>query len=236
MTTDTTTLDAVLRRLNRLERQNRALRYLFLLIFLIIAGVVLMGQSQTNETMQAQRFILTDADGNTRAMLSTNEQGGANLVLVDANGKQRVNLGMTLSETLLSMLDSDAKVRTMLGTDNAHGTFLSINNANGRRRAELAVDNKKAAGLSFFGPGEKSSTSLGEDASGSALVLSRPDLTEGIVLSARQQDASVSLIEPSGVMAALGNAQPPGPGEINRYAAASLVLFDKKGQVLWRVP
>lgn len=235
MTTDTTTLDAVLRRLNRLERQNRALRYLFLLIFLIIAGVVLMGQSQTNETIQAQRFILTDADGTTRAMLSTNEQGGANLVLVDAKGKQRVNLGMTLSETLLSMLDADAKVRTMLGTDNAHGTFLSINSANGRRRAELA-DNKKGAGLSFFGPGEKSSTSLGEDASGSALVLSRPDLTEGIVLSARQQDASVSLIDPSGLMAALGNAQPPGPGEMNRYAAASLVLFDKKGQVLWRVP
>jgi hypothetical protein len=235
MTTETPTFEMVIARLTRVEAENRNLKRLLYLLALLVGAALLMGQGETNHVIEAQKFILTDAEGKTRALLDSNDQGGSNLVLVDANGKQRVNLGMTLSDTLLSLLDSNEKVRTMLGTDNAHGTFLAIHGANGRKRA-LFIDDKKGVGLSFFGPGEKTSTSLGEDSSGSALVLRRPDLTEGIVLSAKQEDAGIDLINQTGLMATLGNSQSPGQGEVNRYAAASFVLYDKKGQVLFRMP
>ncbi|MBZ5535024.1 MAG: hypothetical protein LAO31_03635 [Acidobacteriia bacterium] len=235
MTTETPTLEMVIARLTRVEAQNRNLkRFLFALV-LVVGAVLLMGQAEPNHVVEARKFVLTDAEGKTRALLDSNEQGGTNLVLIDVNGKQRVNLGMTQSDTLLSLLDANEKVRTMLGTDNAHGTFLAINGPNGHKRA-LLIDDKKGVGVSFFGPGEKTSTSLGEDASGSALVLRRPDLTEGIVLSAKQGDASIDLIDQSNLMATLGNSQAPGPGEVNRYTAASFVLYDKKGQVLFRMP
>ncbi|MFI5175701.1 MAG: hypothetical protein ACHQKY_12635 [Terriglobia bacterium] len=235
MTTETPNFELVIERLTRVEAQNRNLKRLLYFLFLLVGAVLLMGQAETNHVIEAQKFILTDAEGRTRAILDSNEQGGANLVLVDANGKQRVNLGTTRSDTLLSLLDANEKVRTMLGTDNAHGTFLAIHGANGRKRA-LFIDDKMGVGLSFFGPGEKTSTSLEENALGSALVLRRPDLTEGIVLSAKQEDAGIDLINQNGLMATLGNSQPPGPGEVNRYAAASFVLYDKKGQVLFRMP
>lgn len=235
MTPELPTLEMVVARLTRVEVQNRNLRRLVCALALLVGAVLLMGQAETNHVIEAQKFILTDSEGKTRALLNSNEQGGANFVIVDASGKQRVNLGTTHSDTLLSLLDANEKVRTMLGTDNAHGTFLAINGANGRKRA-LFLDDKKGVGVSFFGPGEKTSTSLGEDASGSALVLRRPDLTDGIVLSARQGDASINLIDQSNLMATLGNSQPPGPGEVNRYSAASFVLYDKKGQVLFRMP
>ena len=235
MATETPTLEMVIERLTRVETQNRNLRRLLYALALLAGAVLLMGQGETNHVIEARKFVLTDADGKTRALLDSNEQGGANLVLVDASGKQRVNLGMTSSDTLLSLLDTKEKVRTMLGTDSAHGTFLAIHGANGLKRA-LIIDDKKGVGLSFFGAAEKMSTSLGEDASGSALVLRRPDLTEGIVLSAKQEDVGIDLVAPTGLMATLGNSQPPGPAEVNRYAAASFVLYDKKGQVLLRFP
>lgn len=235
MTPETPTLETVAQRLTRVEKQNRNLKRVLCAVILLMGAALLLGQAEPNHVVEAQKFVLLDAEGKERAVLDSNEQGGANLVLVDAKGKQRVNLGMTQSDTLLSLLDSNEKVRAMLGTDSAHGTFLAINNANGRKRA-LFIDDKKGVGLSFFGPGEKASTSLGEDASGSALVLRRPDLTEGIVLSAKQGEASIDLIDQSNLMATLGNAQPAGPGEVNRYSAASFVLYDKKGQVLFRMP
>jgi hypothetical protein len=235
MTTKTPTLEMVIERLTRVEAQNRNLKRLLCALALVVGAVLVMGQAKPSHVVEGQKFILLDAEGKERAVLDSNEQGGANLVLVDVNGKQRVNLGMTQSDTLLSLLDASEKVRTMLGTDSAHGTFLAINGSNGRKRA-LLIDDKKGVGISFFGPGEKTSTSLGEDASGSALVLRRPDLTEGIVLSARQGDASIDLIDQGNLMATLGNSQPPGPGEVNRYTAASFVLYDKKGEVLFRMP
>jgi hypothetical protein len=235
MTAETRTLEMVIARLTRVETQNRNLKRLLYALVLFVGAVLLMGQAEPNHVVKGQKFILLDAEGKERAVLDSNEQGGANLVLIDANGRQRVNLGMTQSDTLLSLLDGNEKVRSMLGTDNAHGTFLAINGANGRKRA-LFIDDKKGVGLNFFGPGEKTSTSLGEDASGSALVLRRPDLTEGIVLSAKQGDASIDLMDQSNPMATLGNSQPSGPGEVNRYSAASFVLYDKKGQVLFRMP
>ena len=94
-------METLARRLDRVERENRWLKRWGALALAVMAAVVLMGQatgSKVAKVVEAERFVVRDASGNTRAVLGSTvletTQTGAvekrppsSLVLFDKNGK-----------------------------------------------------------------------------------------------------------------------------------------------------
>jgi hypothetical protein len=91
-------------RLNRLERQNRRLRVMLLAVIVIAGGGVLLSsvsgvRAQApawRRTVEAEKFVLRDANGKTRAVLGT-AKSKAFLDLNESSGK----LGAELSTTIV---------------------------------------------------------------------------------------------------------------------------------------
>ncbi|MFQ5850780.1 MAG: hypothetical protein ACE5JU_09360, partial [Candidatus Binatia bacterium] len=62
-----TTVDNLVRRLERLEREDRRLKLAGALVLLGIAAMVVMGQTRAREAakvIEAERFLLRDISGN----------------------------------------------------------------------------------------------------------------------------------------------------------------------------
>src|SRR5690242_10006409 len=80
-------------RVDRLERQNRRLRWL--LLGLPVIALLVGAQAQQavwkGKTVVAEGFILNDPNGKMRAALKLSKDG-SHLFLVDNNGQVRVNL------------------------------------------------------------------------------------------------------------------------------------------------
>ncbi len=94
-------IETLARRLDRVERENRRLKRAGIVAVAVIAAVVLMGQatgSKVAKVVEAERFVVRDASGNTRAVLGSTvletTQTGAvekrppsSLVLFDKEGR-----------------------------------------------------------------------------------------------------------------------------------------------------
>jgi hypothetical protein len=65
-------LNAVLERLIRLEKQNRRLKWMSVTALAAVSAIFLTGQTTpTPRTVEAQKFVLKDAQGNVRGWMST---------------------------------------------------------------------------------------------------------------------------------------------------------------------
>jgi hypothetical protein len=89
MTADTSELQAITERLERLERQNHALKRAGIGALAIFGAALLMGQgAPAPRTVEAQKFVLRDSSGRVRADLSM-LPGNPTLRLFDAEGKMQ---------------------------------------------------------------------------------------------------------------------------------------------------
>lgn len=78
-------------RLDRLDRENRRLKTFCLVTLIVVAAVMLMGQSGP-PIVEAQRFLIRDpATGKARATLSL-AGGNIGLILLDHDQKPRAEL------------------------------------------------------------------------------------------------------------------------------------------------
>src|SRR5512138_168029 len=94
--------ELVVRRLERLEQQNRRMKSMGSLLFLGVATALLMGQSQCNsnkssvsrqsDTVEAQEFVLRDASGKARLNIGMTSGLGPELSFLDAKGTKRLCL------------------------------------------------------------------------------------------------------------------------------------------------
>lgn len=121
MTTDTPGLDAVIRRLDVLEHENRRLRTILLVGVLVAAGAAVAAQQvviPTSAHVRTERLTLVDGEHRTRAVLETPTlpEFGGNPVLTfyDNDGHRRVRIGIAESGPLLQTFDQD---------DQAHNVF-----------------------------------------------------------------------------------------------------------------
>ncbi len=88
-------MDNLLKRLDRLERQNRRLKLAGSLMLIGFAVLVMMGQAKPSnvaKVIEAEKFILRNTDGKTRGVLLILDDGNPALVLFDKDGKMRVRL------------------------------------------------------------------------------------------------------------------------------------------------
>jgi hypothetical protein len=89
---DTTHLDTLNHRLDRLEREGRSLRRWGGLVLLGLAAVAVMGQAlpgKVPKAFEAEEFVVRDAQGRMRATLGLGPEGSAGLVVYDASGTGR---------------------------------------------------------------------------------------------------------------------------------------------------
>jgi len=88
---------ALMQRITRLERQNRRLSLLVIVVDIVCAGMFIMGQAPgTAESIDAERVVIRDGEGRMRAMLAYDiptrkatrgaARPGPGLVLYDAEG------------------------------------------------------------------------------------------------------------------------------------------------------
>lgn len=103
-------------------------------------------QSPIFTELSANKFILVDATGKPRALLSAlpDRDGAPILTLYDARGKPRAALGAfpeAGGTSVLSMYDAKGRTRAALGLSGQTGGIptLSLYDGRGRTRATLAV-------------------------------------------------------------------------------------------------
>ncbi len=117
-------LDAMEARLHRAEKLNR--RLFWLLLSLPVVALILGAQGQQaalqGKRVVAQEFVLTDADGKTRATLMALKDG-AHLVLQDSDGKARVRLAANAENAgpLLFLYTKNERVAWAAGQNKDNG-------------------------------------------------------------------------------------------------------------------
>lgn len=78
-------------RLEKIERENRIVKMVGLILLLAVGAAVAMAQAPTKRTIVADEFVLKDNAGKVRARLYM-DRGGPMLSLYDASGVERANL------------------------------------------------------------------------------------------------------------------------------------------------
>jgi hypothetical protein len=237
-------------RLERLEKElaltkRRIRRLLQGVVCLFVAGCVFavllstMGsaKAQGEKVIRANKFILEDQNGKSRAFLSMNN-GGPRLMMTDQNGKVRVALAI-LQDIMpsLGLRDENEKSRIQL-YEIGEVSFLDLKDQNEKKRASLSVVDGMP-GLSLFGQNGKERASLSVFNEGPRLVFKdqnekvraglRVDNEEGPVLSLLDQNEMTR--------ASLGMSRIITPdGKTISYPESSIILFGPKQKVLWQAP
>lgn len=111
-----TRLEAVEERNRDLGRQNRLFRAVGALGVLVIGALLLTAAAVDQQAeVKAERFVLVDAQGNGRALLTTSANNGASaLMLYDTKGNARLVLAVEGDEPCLQFLDKNGKTTYMV--------------------------------------------------------------------------------------------------------------------------
>ncbi len=135
------TMESVLRRLNRMERENRRWKWLVCTTLVMIAAAVVLSQVFPRTVLEARKFVLRDADGKSRAELGLMTDGTSVLVLNDENEKPGVALSVLPDgPRTLSLLDTDGKTRSVLTARADGDSGLRLFDKNRTHRASLDVN------------------------------------------------------------------------------------------------
>lgn len=103
-------VNALYERIERLENQNRWTRRLGAVAILSVAVLFVSGQAKvsTKKTIEAEEFVLKDANGKTTAELSSSD-AGPDLRFLDQNGAVRLSVGVYAGAPNMALFDQDSK-------------------------------------------------------------------------------------------------------------------------------
>lgn len=164
-------------RLQRLEIENRRLKRIGFVLVLVPAMAVLMGQAAPDKekAVRANRFVLTDSEGNERGVFEVKKNGQPALNFFDTNGNKRIQLYVgDETATALHFIDANGLPRlelarakggpvlNFIGEDHALRASLSAgeetkldlyNSDNSRHRPIVSIKEGRHV---FYGVGGKS--------------------------------------------------------------------------------
>jgi hypothetical protein len=175
-------LEAVLgRRVDELERENRKLRRngtlvmgLGALMLLATASMLISlraGTGQVAEAVEANRFVLRDADGHVRAVLGLNPDGATRLVLQDRDGRERLRLSLLADGSPgVSFTDREGRTRAVLGLLPDETSSLVFADRWGKTRAVLGLSADESSTLVFADRNGETRMGVGVESDGSAGV------------------------------------------------------------------
>ena len=151
-------------RLAQVEKQNRRIKQVLLLVVIGIGGLGIMGQGQrqpgqelrillqdsaekrasaersiVEDLVRARQFVLVDQSGKDRASLVTDAAGSVFLIMFDRNGKPRADLSVGNFGPSLTLLDPSGQARAVFGSTMLVGSHVSDNGAVERTPASSIV-------------------------------------------------------------------------------------------------
>jgi len=131
-------LDMLKQRLDRLERENCWFKRVGAVVFMGVVAVVLMGQAKSSKVekiIEAQKFVVRDVSGKSRAVLGMGEDG---VVLVFTDNKERPRIFLKAAhdgEGAIAFFQKAGKGRSVFSD---RGLWLV--DKDGKERAELAMN------------------------------------------------------------------------------------------------
>jgi hypothetical protein len=187
-------------RLERLERENRRLKYLLFSLLFLIAGVFFIGartingegESSIPDEIKAKKFTLVDDNGKGRAVLGI-WKGLPGLVFFSEAGELRVGLLDAEKLPSLGFQDENGKTRLVLGTSKEQGPFLELCDENGKTRVRLL-----SSALGLYDEGGKPKVVLGVSEKGSLFSLSGEGKSEIRLGMADARNPFLSLADEEG--------------------------------------
>ena len=137
------TIEALTRRVHRVERENRRLHKIGAATLAMIAGVVLMGQVEKQtvpKAIEAESFVVRDAKGKLRAILGVWQDGEVRLLLPDQEQRSRAILAVKPDGSpYLGLYDASGKRRIGMAVLQDGMLALGFAHADGKSRAGLSV-------------------------------------------------------------------------------------------------
>lgn len=206
--------DAILERLEKLERENQRLRRGGLAALVAVALVGILGAARpAPKALTAQQLLLTDAGGNVRVRLSAENPKFPSVTLYDAKGRTMLSLQGGGPQPGLAIADRVGKTRVLLGG-------LSPN-------------------ITFYDNAGDTTVSLDGDALGPRLLLF--DAAGKMRVHLGGPGPSFDLMDSNGYETDIGVSSAPNrlTGDMQKTSAASIVMFKKIGEArkfLWRAP
>ncbi len=126
-------------RVEKLEKANRRLKLAGVLALALVGCLLLLGVASPKRTVEAEKFLLRDANGKIRASLDVVGLEGPMLFLLDANEDMRVTPSTGLGGAALRFFDANEKVQVILAAGLEEPTLI-LTHANGKGGALLTVD------------------------------------------------------------------------------------------------
>jgi hypothetical protein len=154
------TMEAVTRRLERLERDHRRWKRVAGWAVAGFALTVLLGavpgkKAHIPDEVRAKRFVLIDTADRARAELAIIAENQPHLALFDDAGKPRLMLSLgRYGEPSLSLLDAAGHRRIALSLD-LYGALLRFSDAAGHVRVVLAVPAEGEPEFELLGKDDK---------------------------------------------------------------------------------
>src|SRR4029077_8822292 len=137
MTAETPELRDLVERLDKLEKRNRRLQRGLIAVFTALSAIVLMGQAAPSpRVVEAQKFVIKDADGKVRGWLGIIGKG-SELTLGNANAQPMISLEVSNDSGDLHFYGSRRS-----------GMNLGINSGN-PSVSILDADGRGGAGITF---------------------------------------------------------------------------------------
>ncbi|HWX24518.1 MAG TPA: hypothetical protein VN083_05720 [Vicinamibacteria bacterium] len=221
-------------RVLKLETECRRLRGGAGLLLLALAALPLMGQAKGgaargtgNKTVEAQHFVVRDEQGQIRAQMGVNANGGVGLGFI---GQNRLTMGVGLDGAALSVIDSSGKTRILLAIRPDGTTGLDLFSAAGKPRARMSLhsDDSPAVELNSGDGHVRASLVVLPDESAGLLLTDAAGQVRGALANEPQGNTSLDFMDKlEKRRLSLG---------VKAEGAPSLILFDEKGQPLERHP
>jgi hypothetical protein len=132
--------EAIVRRLDRLDREVRRWRFVAASLALGTAALAVTGAAAPRRVVEAQKFVIRDAAGHVRAELGPSE-GDKEVVLRfrDLGGTSRVTLGLEGETSLLVLGDKTGRPRVGVATLAQGAPSLTLYDPTGRARVDLGL-------------------------------------------------------------------------------------------------
>ena len=138
-------IDAIVQRLERLERQGRRWKATATLAIITLGLVLLIGAGKNGETsvpneLQAHAFVLVARDGTPLARLGLLPHGAWGLGFYDQGKKSRIVLSVEGDgSSLLSLFGKDGKGSLLLSASGSGATSLRLVDTHWKTRTALAT-------------------------------------------------------------------------------------------------
>ncbi len=100
--------------LDQIQRENLRLKRTGLSLLVLIGAALLMGQSRSMRTVEAESFVLKGSDGSIRAKMDTKD-GSTEFLFYNASGQPRVAIKMDEEGEALEMRDDSGQVLATVG-------------------------------------------------------------------------------------------------------------------------